>query len=313
MDTTTPTRRRWRPALIALATTSTLLVGAAAGVAATDRFSDVPASHTFVDDIQWLSQSGVTGGYPDGTYRPSQDVNRGQMAAFMHRLSGNDPRVAPTVNAATLDGLTAEQLIAQAATDTSGIEARLAALEDQLTDQADHIDLLESRLADQADHIDVLEGRLSDQDRLLAGVARNGNNLVLSGMNLHVVNGTNDTDTTNGTGNIIVGYNAGTSGGKTGSHNVVIGDNHWYRSHSSLAVGRFNQVDGPGTVAFGVANIASGDFATVTGGSDNGADGELSSISGGQLNTTSSNGVLSSVLGGARQQGNAARQCHPAC
>jgi uncharacterized protein YkwD len=52
------------------------------------RFSDVPTSHPFFTEIAWMAQSGVTKGYGDGTFGPSDRVTRGQMAAFMHRLDG---------------------------------------------------------------------------------------------------------------------------------------------------------------------------------------------------------------------------------
>jgi hypothetical protein len=49
-------------------------------------FSDVPESHPFYDEIQWMALSGVSEGYPDGTYRPTGNVSRQEMAAFMQRL-----------------------------------------------------------------------------------------------------------------------------------------------------------------------------------------------------------------------------------
>jgi hypothetical protein len=48
-------------------------------------FSDVPESHVFYDYITGMCELGITTGYPDGTYRPSQNVTRGQMSAFIMR------------------------------------------------------------------------------------------------------------------------------------------------------------------------------------------------------------------------------------
>jgi len=48
-------------------------------------FSDVPADHTHADGIEWVSGVGIAQGYPDGTYRPSAPINRGQMATMFHR------------------------------------------------------------------------------------------------------------------------------------------------------------------------------------------------------------------------------------
>jgi subtilisin family serine protease len=46
-------------------------------------FPDVPWSHTFSDYICNLKQDKVIGGYPDGYYRPENNVDRGQMAKFI--------------------------------------------------------------------------------------------------------------------------------------------------------------------------------------------------------------------------------------
>ncbi|MEO6351071.1 MAG: S-layer homology domain-containing protein [Candidatus Limnocylindrales bacterium] len=54
---------------------------------ASHRFSDVPDSNPFHNDIDWVAQYGITTGFGDGTYRPGQAVTRQAMAAFMHRLS----------------------------------------------------------------------------------------------------------------------------------------------------------------------------------------------------------------------------------
>jgi hypothetical protein len=51
-------------------------------------FTDVPDTHGFHDDISAIADAGITTGYLDGTYRPSVDVTRGQMAGFMRRGFG---------------------------------------------------------------------------------------------------------------------------------------------------------------------------------------------------------------------------------
>ena len=50
------------------------------------RFSDVPATHAFRAQICWLSSTGISTGYSDGTFRPGQPVLREQMAAFLFRF-----------------------------------------------------------------------------------------------------------------------------------------------------------------------------------------------------------------------------------
>lgn len=47
----------------------------------------VPASHNFYEETSWAAAHGITGGYSDGTFRPSKTTTRGGMAAFMERLN----------------------------------------------------------------------------------------------------------------------------------------------------------------------------------------------------------------------------------
>ena len=54
--------------------------------------------------ICWLFDNGISAGFPDGTFRPADYVNRAQMAVFLQQLSGNGT-AAPVVNANTLDSL----------------------------------------------------------------------------------------------------------------------------------------------------------------------------------------------------------------
>lgn len=49
-------------------------------------FADVADSTPHASDIRWLGGSGVSTGYPDGTYRGMVSVYRQDMAAFLHRL-----------------------------------------------------------------------------------------------------------------------------------------------------------------------------------------------------------------------------------
>lgn len=63
-----------------------IAVGIGGGAAYAASFSDVPVSHPFYDEIEWMADTGITQGYPDGTFRPNDAVTRGQMSAFMQRL-----------------------------------------------------------------------------------------------------------------------------------------------------------------------------------------------------------------------------------
>jgi hypothetical protein len=51
----------------------------------TPYFSDVPSGHWAFQYVQKMYDEGITTGYADGTYRPSQYVNRAQMASFIAR------------------------------------------------------------------------------------------------------------------------------------------------------------------------------------------------------------------------------------
>ncbi|OWY60953.1 hypothetical protein B7486_66415 [cyanobacterium TDX16] len=50
-------------------------------------FADVPPSHPFFDEIEWMNANDIAGGYNDGSYRPGAPVSRAAMAAFMERLN----------------------------------------------------------------------------------------------------------------------------------------------------------------------------------------------------------------------------------
>jgi len=76
------------------------------GVIAAHRFTDVPDSNIYHNDIDALADAGVTAGCGDGTtFCPSAFVTREQMAAFMNRLGALAAGKTPVVNATKLDGL----------------------------------------------------------------------------------------------------------------------------------------------------------------------------------------------------------------
>ncbi len=82
----TPTRRG-RRAVFGVG----LLIGLLAmpvAVWASHQFGDVPDSSPYHKNITALAESGVAGGYADGTYKPTELVSRQHMAAFLHRGLG---------------------------------------------------------------------------------------------------------------------------------------------------------------------------------------------------------------------------------
>jgi len=109
--------------------------------------------------------------------------------------------------------------------------------------------------------------------------------LRFEGINVQVVNGQGETDTTNGLGNLIVGYNElGNLNGddRTGSHNLVTGIQNSFSSYGGLVAGRSNTVSGQwSSVSGGFNNTASDSYSSVSGGRQNTASGNYSSVSGG--------------------------------
>lgn len=65
----------------------------------TPSFSDVPSSSAFFGTIQWLTGTGTAGGFPNGTFKPRDELKRQQMASILYHLAGSPaftPPVTPT-------------------------------------------------------------------------------------------------------------------------------------------------------------------------------------------------------------------------
>jgi hypothetical protein len=71
--------------VIGVAVVTALFMGPVSAFAS-HQFPDVPDSNLFHDQIDWMSDTGITTGFPDGTFKPNANVTRGQMSAFMFRL-----------------------------------------------------------------------------------------------------------------------------------------------------------------------------------------------------------------------------------
>jgi YVTN family beta-propeller protein len=74
-------------AKVSLVVLAVVLVAAPSAALAIHNFDDVPDSHTFHNDIQWMLENGITAGCGGSNYCPDSYVTRGQMAAFMKRLA----------------------------------------------------------------------------------------------------------------------------------------------------------------------------------------------------------------------------------
>ncbi len=178
------------------------------------------------------------------------------------------------------------------------------ALQSQVDAQQATIDALTAQLAglqavnDLAPYLEV-----DDTTDPLKPVVR------IVGANFQIVNGLGATESINGTGNLIIGYNeawgstvACTDGyynqdqttcedeghvwaanHRSGSHNLVVGTGQSYSRYGGLVAGQYN--------------VINGDYASVSGGDSHTASGLWSSVSGGYHNIASENNA--SVSGGA--------------
>ncbi|HEY7643024.1 MAG TPA: hypothetical protein VH814_25055 [Steroidobacteraceae bacterium] len=176
-------------------------------------------------------------------------------------------------------------------------------------------------------------------DRDANGYAR----VLISGANVQIVNGSTQ-ETVNGVGNLIIGHNdranvilggltcsnyvyrtesdcvaAGFIWGrdfKTGSHNLIVGNEHSYGGTGGVVFGFQNVITGPyATVTGGHAHLSTGRYSSVSGGEQNHASGDFSSVSGGSSNVARGRhssvtsgwenlaaGIWSAVTGGAQNE-----------
>ncbi|HEV3050074.1 MAG TPA: hypothetical protein VGX50_07190, partial [Longimicrobium sp.] len=84
----------------------------------------------------------------------------------------------------------------------------------------------------------TLDQRVAALESKLYYVTRVGQAMYFTGVNVHIRNGTNRTDSANGVGNLIVGYHelrpnnpdGSNPNVRTGSHNLIVGYRHNYSS-----------------------------------------------------------------------------------
>jgi uncharacterized protein YraI len=192
--------------------------------------------------------------------------------------SGNGGIRAVSGASACAANETAEQLATSG--ELAAQQARVTTLETQIvtlhTALAGRVDALETQNTELTGRVDALE-------TLLAGVSRVGDTLLLTRVNLQVVNGTGQTDNLNGLGNVIVGYNEAFGELRTGSHNLVVGPLHSYSNHSGITSGYNNVLSGAFAVVTGIHNEASGANGFVGGGRLNKASGISSFVGGGEV------------------------------
>jgi hypothetical protein len=72
--------------------TSTATAVPPTATACSIEFTDVPSTNTFYSNIRCLACRGIIGGYSDNTFRPNNDITRGQIAKIVSQSAGfSDP------------------------------------------------------------------------------------------------------------------------------------------------------------------------------------------------------------------------------
>lgn len=190
----------------------------------------------------------------------------------------------------------------------AAVNANFSAVEVAVDDNAQRIAALEATIQTLQNTITSLQGRLTtvennsalDLDGIITVDSPGGlQRVTFSGANVRIINGTGSTyGANNSVGNLVIGYSANPTGkSRTGSHNIVVGDEHGYTANGGVVFGFSNTISARGaTVTGGNTNTASGQDSSVSGGEGNTASAGGASVSGGRTNTAS--GAVSSVTGG---------------
>ena len=77
--------RKWAVAIGASVVAAVVAVPGSTAVAQSQRFPDVPDGHYAYEAIEWAAEAGVTLGYGDGTFKPSQALGRWHAVVYMER------------------------------------------------------------------------------------------------------------------------------------------------------------------------------------------------------------------------------------
>jgi hypothetical protein len=136
-----------------------------------------------------------------------------------------------------------------------------------------------------------LQAQIAALQSLLQHFSRAGNEVTLTGANLRIVNGASATESANGLGNLIVGYNEERGNGtdaRDGSHNIIVGQRNNYRSWGGIVASENAEISGKFcAVISGTGGVASGIYSGVFGGQGGLASGTDSQVIGGYWNVAS--------------------------
>jgi hypothetical protein len=185
--------------------------------------------------------------------------------------------------------------------------ATIADLSDELDSMAeavslydDDLDTVDGRIDGIESNVSALEVHKAQVDAFFEVVDLDADgNVLFSNTNLLIQNGSGDSNIANGTGNLVLGYNSAATflEDRSGSHNLVIGDQHHYASTGGIVTGLNNQITAEGAAVIGgTGHLVSGNGGVIIGGANNDATQTGSALVGGQFNTAS--GGWSAISGG---------------
>lgn len=121
---------------------------------------------------------------------------------------------------------------------------------------------------------------------------------IFDGCNVHVRNGKGQTKSTNRYGNLIIGYNKNEVATRTGSHNLVLGDLHEYRSYGGIVSGELNTLSGSNAIILGGHESTANASGSAVIGANKGVADAASVIIGGTRGHTASGAEYAVVIGG---------------
>ncbi len=193
------------------------------------------------------------------------------------------------------------------------VNGNFASIKTAVDDNHGRIAMLEAMNAELQNRLTALEAKLASVS--LATV--NGQPTVrFSGVNVQVVNGLDHTDSSNGLGNLLIGYDEVNNSGRmmcslgtdpntispvTNEMECTTAGGVWADSHKGgshyLVLGALNNYSRWGGLVAGTENTSNFDFASISGGRQNNASGPGASVSGGFGNIAL--GKLTSISGGA--------------
>ncbi|HKP52771.1 MAG TPA: S-layer homology domain-containing protein [Chloroflexia bacterium] len=90
---TSPTETAVPPTTVATAISTSTATATGIPTSCTVTFTDVPPDNTFYTWIRCLACRGVFGGYTDGTFRPGNDVTRGQFSKIASNAAGYNDEI----------------------------------------------------------------------------------------------------------------------------------------------------------------------------------------------------------------------------